>query len=449
MLRGPTRVLSIIVCKFLIFAGKLFGKRSSATPGQIAMRIAPDILCHLASQVRRGIIVVCGTNGKTTTNNMIRTLLQAKGFKVVCNSVGANMLSGVVTAFADAARFNGNLDADYACIEADELWAVRIFEHFKPDLIVLTNLFRDQLDRYGEIDITIDGLSRAVAAAEGATLILNADDPLLASIGGKSAAKCVYYGVNSGPHDIIPDDSLAAGAGEGRFCRDCGAELEYEAYYYSHIGRYICSGCGFSRPSPECAAEQIDLSQGISFSVAGEHIDTNYRGFYNIYNILAAYAVMRQCKIDTAGLNEVFTGFKPQIGRMEAFTIEGKQVILNLSKNPAGFNQAISALLADKRAKAVLIAINDNEQDGRDISWLWDVDFERMIIIPSLVISGLRADDMLVRLKYAGFDMNKVRIEHSIKEALVSVLLTEDEVVYALVNYTALFDTYDLLKKMV
>ena len=444
MLRSPRRVLAILVCKILIIAAKMLGKRGSAIPGRVAIRIAPDILRSLASQVRRGIIVVCGTNGKTTTNNIICDLLRAKGYKPVCNRLGANMLNGAVTAFADAASIGGGLDADYACIEADELWAVRMFEHFKPDYIVMTNLFRDQLDRYGEVEITLDALKRAAEAADGATLIVNADDPLLVALSKQYGGKCVYYGVTDGPQESGPTAEIK----EGRLCRSCGAELEYEAYYYSHIGRYFCPDCGFSRPAPEYAADNIDLSRGLAFDVGGEHIELNYRGFYNVYNILAAYAALSRCGVGAADINGALAGFSPQIGRMETFTIGDRQVILNLAKNPAGFNQAISALLADPRAKTALIAVNDHESDGRDVSWLWDVDFERLHGITGVIAGGARANDIQVRMKYAGFAPEEVRISPGIEQGVVSALSYDSEAVYVLVNYTALFSTHDLLYKM-
>ena len=447
MLHRARRVLAIWVGKILISAARLLGKRGSATPGQVALRIAPDLLRELAAQVRRGVIAVCGANGKTTTNNIICDLLQAKGYPTVGNRLGANMLSGVVTAFVDAAKLSGGLEADYACIEVDELWAVRVFEHFKPNYLVMTNLFRDQLDRYGAVAITLDALKRAAATSDGATLILNADDPLLAGIGRQYSGQCVSYGVAQEPPELNPAPA-AVGPGEGGLCPSCGGALHYAAYYYSHIGRYACPECGFARPTPEYAATRVDLSQGLAFAVDGTQIKVNYRGFYNIYNFLAAYAVVRQCGLAPAEISELLADFKPQLGRMESFNLGQRQVILNLAKNPAGFNQSLVALLADKRAKTVLIAVNDQESDGRDISWLWDVDFERLRGEARVIASGARAHEIRLRMKYAGFDPAQVRLEPGLSPALAAALADESQVVYALVNYTALFLTHDLLSKM-
>ena len=506
-MRTLRRLAAVWICKILIRAAKLFGKRGSATPGKAALAVAPDILRHLAARVRRGIIVVCGTNGKTTTNNFIYTLLTAEGYKVVCNRVGANMLYGAVTAFAGAAKISGGLDADFACIEVDELSAVKVFAHFTPDCIVMTNLFRDQLDRYGEIDITFESLKRAAAMAGKAALVVNADDPLLAAFalqcldaGADSAPRaCVYFGIDSvqdeggSEHNFIgenstlpaaglpasdplspaasafdppssaapspaatvsglpsPDSSSSCGtAREGRFCRLCGEELQYDVYYYSQMGHYSCPGCGFARPAPDYAAGNVRLRRGISFDVGGERIGAeSCRGLYNVYNMLAACAVLKQYNIRTDGMNEALAAYRPQAGRMESFRIHNKDVVLTLSKNPAGFDQAILALLTDARTKAVVIVINDNAQDGRDISWLWDVTFERLTRIPDIFVSGLRAHDMRVRMKYAGSCMEGVRLYPKIKDALSAALACDAEAVYMLVNYTAVFGAHDLLRKM-
>jgi UDP-N-acetylmuramyl tripeptide synthase len=235
---------------------------------------------------------------------------------------------------------------------------------------------------------------------------------------------------------------------EGRFCLICGAELTYDAYYYSQIGRYSCPKCGFARPAPDYAALNVSLANGMRFTVNGEHITANYRGLYNIYNMLAAYAVLRQFDIRDIDINKAFAGYRPQIGRMETFAIAGKEVILNLSKNPAGFNQAIATLNTDTRSKTVIIVINDNDQDGRDVSWLWDVDFEHLGDSDNIIVSGLRAHDMRVRLKYAGFDMAKIQIHPKIKDAVNAALARDPSVVYMFVNYTAVFYAHDLLKKL-
>lgn len=436
------KLLAVWVTKILIFVGKVAGKKGSSTPGIFALKICPEILKVLAKQVKNEIIVVCGTNGKTTTNNLLNTIIKSYGNKVVCNNVGANMLPGVVTAFVEKTNFFGKLNADYACIEIDEISTIKVFEHFQPDYMILTNLFRDQLDRYGEIEITLDYLQKAVNMCENTKLILNADDPLVAAFGKKAKKECYYFGVGEDVGIALNETK------EGRFCMFCGDELKYDFYHYSQLGKYKCSKCDFKRPEVDFEATKINLDNGIEFYVKDRHFDVKYRGFYNIYNILAAYSAISLINIDVQGLNEILSNYKPQTGRMEEFFINGKQVIFNLSKNPAGFNQAISTVAGDKRKKNIVVVINDNAGDGKDVSWIWDVDFERFnnVNANKFFLSGIRRDDMAVRFKYA--DFNNFYVSESIKDAILNGLNEDSEVLYVLVNYTALFTTHDILKSL-
>ncbi|OQB16101.1 MAG: UDP-N-acetylmuramate--L-alanine ligase [Firmicutes bacterium ADurb.Bin193] len=435
------RIIAVWVTKFLILIGRLGGKGGSSTPGHFALKICPNILKFLSGQVRDGIIAVCGTNGKTTTNNLLCTMLRAEGKKVVCNSLGANMLEGVVTAFASSADLFGRLDADFACIEIDEISAVKVFDHFIPKSMIITNLFRDQLDRYGEIDITVDYLKRAVEKAKNITLILNADDPLVAAFGKKTGNPCVFFGVGEDVGISLNETK------EGRFCSFCGEELSYRFYHYSQLGDYGCGSCGFSRPEVRFEATEVNISEGLSFNVDGRRIHADYRGFYNIYNILAAYSAASHAGAELKDLQSVLGGYKPQVGRMETFFI-GKPVVFNLSKNPAGFNQAISSVSGDGRSKDVVVVINDNAQDGRDISWIWDVDFERLkdVKAKTFTASGIRHCDVMVRFKYAGLENTKDTGD--VLKAIEDALKTDSEVLYVLVNYTALFSTQKILKRL-
>lgn len=436
------KILAIWITKILIFAGKIAGKKGSSTPGKFALKICPDILKILSDGVREKIIVVCGTNGKTTTNNVLNSLILSSGKNVVCNNVGANMLMGVTTAFVDHCNIFGKFDADYACIEIDEISTVKVFEFLKPDVIVITNLFRDQLDRYGEIDITLDYLSRAVSMCDDVSLVLNADDPLVTAFGKKTEKKCFYFGVGQDMGISLNETK------EGRFCMFCGDELKYEYYHYSQLGKYFCENCGFSRPDVNFEAVNVNLDKGMEFDVSDTHIRVKYRGFYNIYNILAAVSVTKVIDLPIPDYNGVLSEYKPQIGRMQEFNINGKQVIFNLSKNPAGFNQAISTILCDKRKKNIVTVINDNAQDGKDISWIWDVDFERLndANVNMFYASGIRHNDVFVRFKYA--EMINITDICNVKEAISKALSEDGDVLYVLVNYTALFDTENILKDL-
>lgn len=438
------RFLAIILSKAAIMLGKLLGKKGSSTPGTVALKICPDILSYLSKQVKKEVIFICGTNGKTTTSNLLYSMITNAGKTAVCNNVGANMLPGVCCAFVDSASIFGRINADYAVIECDEASIRRIVPYVKPDKIVITNLFRDQLDRYGEIDITIKLLSEAFDKLEKVNLILNGDDPLCAYFGTKYNA--LYYGVDE------KTSSETNEIKEGRFCLNCGAELKYNYYHYSQLGDYYCEKCGFKRPKLDYYATNIDLSENMKFNINFDGkilpISVNYKGFYNIYNILAAFGAFESLNIGLENLNKTLKEYKPQIGRMESFDFDGKKVILNLSKNPAGFNQAIATLNSDKDEKDVFVVINDNAQDGRDISWIWDVDFELMAKsnIKNLIAGGIRKDDLAVRFKYANLKDFDV-LDNNIK-TLEQIISKSNRTLYVLVNYTALFSTQTSLLKL-
>ena len=478
-----------MAAKIVKQASIIVGKQGSAMPGRVALKVNPGLIKSLSGQVRGKIIVTCGTNGKTTTNNLLCEELEAQGYKVVCNRVGANMVEGVATAFTDAADLSGRLDADYACLEIDEASAWHVFAFMKPDFMIVTNLFRDQLDRYGEIDLTMEALEKAIRMEPDMKLIINGDDPLTAFLAMESGNRFVSFGVSEQVQERGGSEVR-----EGRFCERCGAQLHYDFYHFSQLGVYHCPNCGFERPQIDYEASGIRLEGGLSFDIKVVHgacppvpITASMSGFYNVYNILAVWAALKECGLGTEGFNGALRGYKPQFGRGEAFEIGGTRVLLNLAKNPAGFNQNISAMLEDRTPKDLIIAINDNAQDGRDISWLWDVDFDRLAdeTIRSIAVSGTRALDMRLRLKYVGIkaelagnshagepadrqghskgqqhshadepgrnagghwdaDSAEAATEAAIREKLASGCRN----LYVLVNYTALYAAHEFLKKM-
>lgn len=437
------KILAIIMAKLAIVAGRLLGKLSSSTPGAIALKICPDIIKILSRNIEKGIIVCCGTNGKTTTNNLLNTTLIKLGYSTICNTMGANMLSGVATAFIEKSNLLGTNKTDYAVLEVDEAFARKVFAHLTPTCMVVTNLFRDQLDRYGEIDITLSLLKDAINMAPNVNLILNGDDPISSQLGKDK--KAYYFGISE---LVLPqtDDTK-----EGRYCANCGSEQSYTYIHYNQLGDYYCLNCGNKRPNIDFNVKNVDLSESMKFSINNQQIDVNYRGFYNIYNILAVYSTISVLGIKTDNFNQILSDYKPQVGRMELINL-GKPFILNLAKNPAGFNQAIQTVMLDKRKKDIIIAVNDCESDGRDISWLWDVDFDRLKddSVNKITLSGARRYDLGLRFKYA--DIKIDLITHNMREALENNLNTNAEVCYVLVNYTVLFGTQstmlDIQKKL-
>lgn len=437
------KILAIWVAKLAAAGARLLGKNGSSMPGTIALKICPDILSRLSQDIKKDIIAVWGTNGKTTTNNMIYTVLENQGCKIVCNKVGSNMLSGVVSAFISYSSLSGKVHADYACLEMDEAYARIILKYLTPTKIVITNLFRDQMDRYGEIDTTISYIQMALDKAKNATLILNGDDPLTASL-GVHYKNTLYYGITENLGLNLNETR------EGRYCRMCGNELKYDFYQYGQLGKYHCNKCGFSRPKPQYDGKNITVDDYVSFDVCGTHVDLPCKGIYNIYNALAAFAFCDSCGIEKSDIAKGLQKYKGQIGRMEEFTINGKLVVFNLAKNPASFNQSIGNIINEKRTKDVIIGINDNDPDGNDVSWLWDVDFEKLKndTITSYTTTGIRAKDMGVRLKYCDISQSKITVGGDMKQDIINAVNGSGERVYIVVNYTLLFSTKKILSEL-
>ena len=492
-------ILATAAAKAVLAACHLTGRPGSSLPGRAALKVDPQIIASLAAQVRRGIIVTCGTNGKTTTNNLLCDMLEAQGFRVVSNRLGANMMEGVAAALATAAspfaarppRYRsapasggplGYLDADFACLEVDEASAAGVLQYLKPDYMIITGLFRDQLDRYGEIDLTMKALEKAIRLAPDMTLVINGDDPLTAFLAQKSGHRFVAFGVSeqTASEQLAPEVRVSPGAEqttpevdfppaeavstpvspsssgeirEGRFCENCGAPLHYDFYHFSQLGVYRCPSCGFKRPAIAYDAARVTMTPQLSFDVLEEdsapvRISAPMTGFYNVYNILAVYGVLRELDLPTESINEVLRNYKPQFGRGELFYLgrnREQKVLLNLAKNPTGFGQNIAAMLQDRSPKDLIIAINDNAQDGRDISWLWDVDFERLAdeTVRSITVSGLRALDMQLRLKYAEIASTSAK---TVEEAIALRLADGCGNLYVLVNYTALYEAHKYLE---
>ena len=433
------KLLAIWAGKLLTIAGKLIGKKSSSSPGEFALKICPNLVGGLNKSIKKGIIVTCGTNGKTTTNNLIASALEARVYKVLCNRLGANMLYGIATVMVQESGIFGKLQADYACLEIDEAYTPIVFDYVTPDVMIITNLFRDQLDRYGEIDITSDILKRAIGKVPNLKLILNGDDPLCVQFG--KLAKGYYYGISE---QVLPQTNDTK---EGRFCPVCGEEQKYNYYHYSQLGDYYCPKCGFKRPHIDFDVTDVKLETPMRFKVNNKPMTINYKGFYNIYNLVAVYGAMEVLGEGTDDFGSLLTEYKPQIGRMQEFAFR-KPVILSLSKNPAGFNQAISTVNTDKRKKDVIIAINDKVNDGRDVSWIWDVDFEKIHDenLNLLMTTGIRLYDISLRFKYE--DIKVDLMTQSMREAVGRALSSDSEVCYVLVNYTALYPTEGVLNTM-
>ena len=411
-------------------------RSASQLPGRVGLAIDPNLLSELSAKLSDGAIVVCGTNGKTTTNNVLAAAVEESGATVLCNRAGANMEPGVTAALLPGRG------ADWAVMEADELSCVRILPALKPRYLVLLNLFRDQLDRAGEIDRVQDSIARALASSPGTTLVACGDDPLCAGVAERlhGSNPCLFFGIDEVlglPTDRVP---------EARFCQVCGAELDYAYRHYAQLGDFACPNGDFSRPELAWRATGVEVGrEGVAFDVSGRGIDGSVRvhagfgGVYMVYNLLAALAGAVLCGVDPATFQRALDGYRPENGRLQHFSVDGREVVLNLAKNPTGFNQNISLMLADPRPKAAFFVVNDDYNDGKDISWIWDVDFERLGAEEalSLVVGGHRANDLQVRMKYAGLP---APIALTVADALASLGdLPEGRPLYVLTNYSALW----------
>ncbi|GBF33614.1 amidotransferase [Desulfocucumis palustris] len=447
-------ILALWAARLAMFVARVTGRgKGSSLPGKIALKIYPRILKQLGRQIKKGIIVVTGTNGKTTTNNMIAGIVgDNKGSGVIINREGANLITGVTAAFIRAAGPFGGLHADYACLEVDEASFPGVVREITPDIVVVTNFFRDQLDRYGELDKTIALVKDALKKLDSVRLVLNADDPLVAQLGRVTGKPSVFFGLARHPGV----SGTGSAAREAKFCPFCGAELAYSYYQYSQLGNYKCPGCEFARP-------QTDV-EGVDPGVDGMLVSCRVRfrqgnmyplqipvtGLYNLYNGLAACSVGLLLDIDMDGIRSSLAGYLPATGRMEKFLYRGKPVLLNLVKNPTGFNEGLSTLLSVPAERVnVLIAINDNDADGRDISWLWDVDFEVLSgageKFGTFVCSGRRAWEMAVRLKYAGVREETVTVLEDFDQAVRTALEGTGDMSYFLATYTALWPVERIL----
>lgn len=403
--------------RFIVSLTRLVGEISrllnvgagATWPGEIALILQPNIASILAKHLRKGIILIVGTNGKTTTSLMIKNILEQQGLSVVHNASGANLKNGIVSSLIQKSR------ADWGVFEVDENSLPLVLAQMTPKVLVLLNLFRDQLDRYGEVDVIVEKWQKAIAKLpKDTTVVLNSDDPGVAYLGRKVKGKTIYFGVNDKSEFLKTFEH----ATDSTFCLNCGGRLSYEGIYYSHIGIWRCNRCGFSRPKPNVTSVQSPLP-----------------GLYNEYNTLAAIATAKALGIAGAQLSN----FRAAFGRQEEFTIDGKGVKIFLSKNPAGFNASLRTVL-EMKAKNLAFILNDRIPDGRDVSWIWDVDFETIPKGVKIFASGDRVYDMALRLTYAGI---KPELAKSVQDVLREV--RKGDTLYVLPTYSAMLEVRKIL----
>lgn len=411
----------------------------SVLPGAVARRIYPGLLPLLFKQVRNGVILVVGTNGKTTTSLLLRSILERQGAKVVHNATGANLINGLVTALLENTDLVGRLKADYAILEVDENILPLLLKDCEPQYILGLNLFRDQLDRYGEVDTISHRWKNAIEPLPANTVVvLNADDPTLCYLGQQLPQKVLFFGLNE-PELYLSEIPHAV---DSIYCPSCGHLLDYEGVYLSHQGDYACPSCGFKKA--KLAVNSKEWSQILI-------------GVYNKYNTLAAGLMAEAIGVERRIVDDTIQNFKAAFGRAEELTVDGKNVRILLSKNPVGMNEtirAVSDLQKEGKASTSLVVLNDRTPDGTDVSWIWDVDTENLVALGgTIVVSGDRVYDIALRLKYSLEDLESIPanfqllIEENLETAIKTALhhTPSHETLHIIPTYSAMLEVRQIL----
>jgi lipid II isoglutaminyl synthase (glutamine-hydrolysing) len=422
----------IFIAKITGFLIKLFSLGSGATwPGEIALRLSPKIITHFAKQ-KITTIVVAGTNGKTTTAKMIETILTGSGKRVVRNATGANLDNGIVSTFLTASDVSGRLTAQYFIFEVDEATLPNVIHLLHPKIIVLLNLFRDQLDRYGEVDTIAEKWLNTLndySKSGSYQVLVNADDPQLGYIGQTIKNGVTFFGLED-PKLFLQKMQHAT---DSIYCPKCGNRLTFGGVYFSHLGKYACGQCGFTHPDT---------------AVSSKDVTSPLEGIYNIYNTMGATLVAQTVGINREQIKESLASFTPAFGRMEQTEYRNKPVRILLSKNPTGFNESIRTVLSSNHTGPLLLVLNDRIPDGTDVSWIWDVDFEVLASTKqTIVVSGDRVYDLATRLKYAGVPPEKIDAQEDLSTALDYAVkgVAGTESLWVLATYSAMLDVRKII----
>ncbi|MEW5822078.1 MAG: Mur ligase family protein [Cyanobacteriota bacterium] len=449
-------ILGINLAKFTAYLSQAFNLGSGTSlPGMLAQKVSPDLFSYLVSQTKKDIIFVTGTNGKTTTSGLLAGILKADNRKIAHNRKGANMLTGLITALSQESSIFGNLNVDNCLLEIDEAYLPVITAKADPNIVVLTNLFRDQLDRYGELDTTAKKVYAGIEKIKNKKdlcIIVNADDPITSGVAEKTNVKKLYFGIDNIVFSNNQD--ISESQKEITTCK-CGKNYMYSKIVYSHLGHYHCE-CGNKRPEPDIIATQVEIGiESSTITVKSNEHEFSYKlhlpGLYNVYNSLCAISTALTLGIAPKTIVNGIENYSTVFGRAETLKINNKDVLIQLIKNPVGATEVLKTVNNDPNSK-LIIAINDNYADGRDVSWLWDAGFELLKNYQKEIIcSGHRAYDMAVRLKYAGVNTKLISVEEDIKTAIEKHVrsLSENEKLYILPTYTVLLDMQLFLPKMI
>ena len=433
--------------KFFLRAG---GSGGTAAPGLLASYLDPNSLKKLNAYVS-DFILVTGTNGKTTTSSIVGSILENSKLDYIHTREGSNLVRGVVGSLINKTPLFPSTNKPLALLEIDEATLPLVISQTSPKIIVINNLFRDQLDRYGEIDTIRKIWHKALKNLDDTTtLILNSDDPSIAHLASGTKAKVIYFGIEDKKYAL----SGLPHASDYTSCIVCGSELKYDTIYMSHLGKFRCTSCGEKRPKPDIFAQEITLEDEAGFKAIintpeGKiSVKTSLPGLYNVYNSLAAISTSLALNIPLQKIIQSLRKFEAAFGRTEIVKVGDKKLFIVLVKNPTGFNEIIRTVFPKNKKRYCFIAINDLIADGRDVSWLWDVDFEVMKgKTEKVVVSGIRSADMSLRLKYAGIKTDS--LNSNISEALEAAYnsLPAGETLFVFPTYTAMLEIKSSLAK--
>ena len=443
-------ILAILLCKALRLVSRLLHRGGTAMPGRWALKLCPNLLALLAKDVKS--VAITGTNGKTTSSRMIEQAFSEKGLNYFANRSGANLISGITTEFVMNSSLTGKARREYAVIECDEAAARTVFSQLKPRVVVVTNLFRDQLDRYGEVTHTLENIRVAMQGAPEAVLCLNADCSLTASLADDLPNKVVYFGIDQGAAPSRPKPEIS----DATHCIRCKTEYEYDYISYGHLGGFRCPKCGYRRHKADFAVTNITGQRAdgstVVMDIQGTKriVNVNLPAMYNIYNAVGAVTAAVEMGLDADTAVKALADFQCGFGRMEQFKLGKGGTRMMLVKNPAGCNQVIEFLENIKEKFILVICLNDRGADGTDVSWIWDADFEGLTslggYLDRVIVSGDRAGDMRVRIKYAGIPDEHISMQRNY-EGLVRWIEQQELPVFIMPTYTAMLELRQVVIK--
>lgn len=433
--------LIILAMKILHFILKIFKKNGGNILGKIAFDWNKDIFYYF--KINCPIIAVTATNGKTMTNNIIGHIFKTAGYKVISNTEGNNMETGILSTLIKNSSITGKVNADFLVFEVDESYVPVLFKYLKLDTLVVLNFFRDQLDRSGEVESLILKINDFLKTYDN-NLVLNNDDPNVARLGvANPENKNIYY-FSVDKYDFATENLKEAG--EGKFCPFCNTRLEYEYYQYSHTGKFNCPNCNYGNNEIFKLAKNVDLKNR-NFFIDDIKYQIKFNSIYNIYNFTAAITCASLYNIDTEIIKKAVSEFVLNNGRLEEITIRNVPTIINLAKNPTGSNVSLRILNEDEDKKELLFVLNDNIADGLDVSWIWDINFDNLNNVDRIITSGKRAYDIAIRIKTSGFDITKIESYLDLDEA-VNALYKTNTKKYVIANYTSLQPTRNAILKL-